>query len=81
MKPWRVCLQGFDWSRLIDKGMLDVAKMNDEEMFAKGLSAKPREELIGDEASARRIGRWIVIQACLLILKMILTSPCSIVTK
>lgn len=30
---------------LIDKGMLDMARKYDEEMFAKGLSAKPREEL------------------------------------
>lgn len=37
--------------------MLDMAKKYDEEMFAKGLPAKPREELIGDEGGARRIGR------------------------
>ncbi|KAK9232434.1 hypothetical protein WN943_022680 [Citrus x changshan-huyou] len=43
--------------QLIDKSMLDMAKKYDEEMFAKGLPAKPREELIGDEAGARRIGR------------------------
>lgn len=30
---------------LIDKGMLDLARKYDEEMFAKGLSPKPREEL------------------------------------
>ena len=30
---------------LVDKGMLDMAWMYDEEMLAKGLSAKPREEL------------------------------------
>uniref|UniRef100_A0A2P2QU48 Pentatricopeptide repeat-containing protein n=1 Tax=Rhizophora mucronata TaxID=61149 RepID=A0A2P2QU48_RHIMU len=30
---------------LIDKGMLDLARKYDEEMLAKGLSAKPREEL------------------------------------
>ncbi|GLT76533.1 hypothetical protein SLA2020_481860 [Shorea laevis] len=30
---------------LIDKGMLDVARKYDEEMLAKGLSPKPREEL------------------------------------
>lgn len=37
--------------------MLDMAKKYAEEMFAKGLPAKPREELIGDEGGARRIGR------------------------
>ncbi|GKV25129.1 hypothetical protein SLEP1_g34615 [Rubroshorea leprosula] len=30
---------------LIDKGMLDMARKYDEEMLAKGLSPKPREEL------------------------------------
>ncbi|KAF3965932.1 hypothetical protein CMV_009922 [Castanea mollissima] len=30
---------------LVDKGMVDMARKYDEEMLAKGLSAKPREEL------------------------------------
>ncbi|KAJ4718558.1 Pentatricopeptide repeat-containing protein [Melia azedarach] len=30
---------------LIEKGMLDMARQYEEEMFAKGLLAKPREEL------------------------------------
>ncbi|KAH0993727.1 hypothetical protein GBA52_005210 [Prunus armeniaca] len=30
---------------LVEKGMLDMARQYDEEMLAKGLSAKPREEL------------------------------------
>ncbi|KAK8989942.1 hypothetical protein V6N11_064355 [Hibiscus sabdariffa] len=30
---------------LIQKGMLDMARKYDEEMLAKGLSSKPREEL------------------------------------
>ncbi|XP_015871592.3 pentatricopeptide repeat-containing protein At1g80550, mitochondrial [Ziziphus jujuba] len=30
---------------LVEKGMIDMARLYDEEMLAKGLSAKPREEL------------------------------------
>uniref|UniRef100_A0A7N2MZP3 Pentatricopeptide repeat-containing protein n=1 Tax=Quercus lobata TaxID=97700 RepID=A0A7N2MZP3_QUELO len=33
------------YNALVDKGMVDMARKYDEEMLAKGLSAKPREEL------------------------------------
>jgi pentatricopeptide repeat protein len=39
---------------LVEKGMLDMARKYDEEMLAKGLSAKPRAELGQSEVSLDR---------------------------
>ncbi|GAA0161132.1 hypothetical protein LIER_17522 [Lithospermum erythrorhizon] len=39
---------------LVQKGMIDMARMYDEEMFKKGLSAKPRAELESKPATVTR---------------------------